>query len=93
VQAILLYYVSTERKRNNYLKPNPKQKMKNLLLALVITLSLTTGISTVYSNNTTATEQSASGYSYVKVVQDGAIWVYVYTEDGTFVTKWMETAY
>ena len=67
--------------------------MKNLLLALVITLSLTTGISTVYSNNTTATEQSASGYSYVKVAQDGAIWVYVYTEDGTFITKWMETAY
>ncbi len=65
--------------------------MKNLLLAIVITLSLSTGISTVYSNNTAATEQTASGYTYVKVVQDGAIWVYVYTEDGTFVTKWIES--
>ncbi|MBE2219858.1 MAG: hypothetical protein IAE90_16735 [Ignavibacteria bacterium] len=67
--------------------------MKNLLLALVITLSFATGISTVYSKNTAATEQTANGYTYIKVVQDGAIWVYVYTEDGTFVTKWIEQSF
>jgi len=67
--------------------------MKNLLLAIVITLSFATGINTVYSKNTAATEQTASGYTYVRVVQDGAIWVYVYTEDGTFVAKWVEASY
>ena len=67
--------------------------MKNLILALVITLSFATGISTVYSKNTAATEQTASGYTYVRVVEDGAIWVYVYTEDGTFVAKWIETEF
>lgn len=84
--------VQKEKETNN-LKPNPKQKMKNLLLALVITLSLTTGINTVYSNDTEATHQTANSYKYVRVAQDGAIWVYVYTEEGTFITKWVELTF
>jgi hypothetical protein len=64
--------------------------MKNLILAIAITLSLTAGFNITYSNETSASQVVSTGLKYVKVSQDGAIWVYVYTEDGTFVAKWIE---
>ena len=67
--------------------------MKNLILALVFTVALTFGVNTVksseISNNSTITENIAAQIK-VRVYEDGAIWVYVYSEDGIFVTKYLE---
>ena len=66
--------------------------MKKIFLTLAIALSLTLGFSsnTVFSSVQNQTTESTTGYIYVKVYEDGAIWVYVYTEDGTFVSKVIE---
>ena len=69
--------------------------MKNLIIALALTLSLVSGISTVNAaelTNNSATKTQANGAKiYIKIYEDGAIWVYVYEEDGTYVTKYIET--
>jgi hypothetical protein len=66
--------------------------MKKIFLTLAIALSLTLGFSsnTVFSSVQNQTTEATTGYIYVKVYEDGAIWVYVYTEDGTFVSKMIE---
>ncbi|HAX49749.1 MAG TPA: hypothetical protein PK605_14940 [Ignavibacteria bacterium] len=67
--------------------------MKKTLLTLALTLSLVTGfttVSTFAAVNTANTTQNNGSRVFIKVYEDGAIWVYVYTEDGTFVTKYVE---
>ncbi len=67
--------------------------MKNLLTALVITLSLASGFSIVSaagSSNTSSTTATSTSRYTIKVFENGAIWVYVYEEDGTFVAKYEE---
>lgn len=64
--------------------------MKKTLLTIAITLSLLTGFSTVNTfaaSSNVSTAESNGGRIYIKVYEDGAIWVYVYEEDGTFVGK------
>ena len=67
--------------------------MKNFTLALVLTLSLAFGFSSVKASDVTKPETSitceaaTTTYIYVRVYENGAIWVYVYTEDGIFVSK------
>ena len=67
--------------------------MKKTLLTIAITLSLLTGFSTVNtfaaSSNVTTAESNGARI-YIKVYEDGAIWVYVYEEDGTYVAKYIE---
>jgi hypothetical protein len=68
--------------------------MKNLILALVFTIALTFGINTVnasdFTPNAANTENIAGVQIKVRVYEDGAIWVYVYAEDGSFVVKYQE---
>lgn len=66
--------------------------MKNFTLALVFTLGLAFGFTSVNASEitkpeTTITCENGENYIYVRVYEDGAIWVYVYTEDGIFVGK------
>lgn len=66
--------------------------MKNLILALAVTLSLAFGITSVKASEIPKPEinitcENAENYIYVRVYEDGAIWVYVYTEDGIYVGK------
>ncbi len=64
--------------------------MKKIILTLAIALSLALGFTsnTAFSNVLNQDIQSLNtNYIYVRVYENGAIWVYVYTEDGTFVTK------
>lgn len=66
--------------------------MKKLLLTLSLTLSLICGFTNTYSAVTvdpTAIE-NIENRIYIKVYEDGAIWIYVYEEDGTFVEKYIE---
>jgi nitrogen fixation protein FixH len=71
-------------------------KMKTLLFALILSVSsifiTNTGFSAERFNEFTeiGQESAATNYIYVKVYEDGAIWVYVYTEDGIFVSKYVE---
>jgi hypothetical protein len=70
--------------------------MKNLILTLALTLSLTIGFSNTFASvndNNPAQTESSSNRIYIKVYEDGAIWVYVYEEDGTFVNKYIENNY
>lgn len=68
--------------------------MKNLILTLVFTVALTLGINSVnasdFSSNSTNTAISNGSQIKVKVYEDGAIWVYVYSEDGSFITKYLD---
>ena len=70
--------------------------MKTLTFALIFAVSALFSVNTVFSanylNNDTAIgqESNSSSYIYVRVYEDGAIWVYVYTEDGSFVGKYIE---
>ena len=68
--------------------------MKKTLLTIALTLSLLTGFSAVNTFaseiNPTNTEFSNGSRIYVKVYEDGAIWVYVYDTDGTFITKYID---
>jgi len=66
--------------------------MKNLILAVVITLSFIFGFNTVNSqelspNSAKETSITTDSYTYVRVYEDGAWWIYVYTEDGIYVSK------
>jgi predicted DNA binding protein len=73
-------------------------KMKNLILTLVFAVALTFGVNSVNSSelsskslsSTEITDSNTNGYIYVKVYEDGAIWVYVYSEDGAFITKYID---
>ncbi len=66
--------------------------MKKLLLTLALTLSLVCGFSTTFAaiNNDPTVIENTNNRIYIKVYEDGAIWVYVYEEDGTFVGKFIE---
>ncbi len=67
--------------------------MKKTLLTIAITLSLLTGFSTVNTfaaSSKVTTAESNGARIYIKVYEDGAIWVYVYEEDGTYVSKYIE---
>jgi hypothetical protein len=68
--------------------------MKNLVIAIAVTLLSLTGFATINSAELKAPVSIASvddyndgTYILFKVYEDGAIWVYVYEEDGTFVAK------
>lgn len=71
-------------------------KMKTLIFALILSVSsilfTNTGISAEKYNQYSeiSQESSSTNYIYRKVYEDGAIWVYVYTEDGIFVAKYVE---
>ncbi len=67
--------------------------MKKLILTIAITLSLVSGFSFVSAaelSNSSSTSTTSTGTYSIKVYEDGAIWVYVYESDGTFVTKYVE---
>lgn len=67
--------------------------MKKLTFALVLTLSIFTGFTasnTLAASNTVSSAEANGAKIYIKVYEDGAIWVYVYEEDGTFVSKSIE---
>jgi len=67
--------------------------MKKILLTIAITLSLLTGFSSVNTFaavNTVNTAETNAAKIYIKVYEDGAIWVYVYEEDGTYVGKYID---
>ncbi len=67
--------------------------MKKTLLTIAITLSLLTGFTTVNTfaaANTVNTAETTGSRIYIKVYEDGAIWVYVYETDGTYVGKFIE---
>ncbi|KXK46754.1 MAG: hypothetical protein UZ05_CHB002002309 [Chlorobi bacterium OLB5] len=67
--------------------------MKKILLTLALTLSLVSAaaINTFAAELKSAkTEQNTDSRIYIKVYEDGAIWVYVYEQDGTFVTKYID---
>jgi hypothetical protein len=66
--------------------------MKNLTLALIVALSLAFGFSSAKASEirkpeTNITCETGENYIYIRVYENGAIWVYVYTEDGIFVGK------
>lgn len=67
--------------------------MRHLTLALIVAVSMIFGFNSVKASdlpvNSTETSHSA-GYIMIKQYEDGAIWVYVYSEDGAFVAKYME---
>jgi hypothetical protein len=69
--------------------------MKNFTLALIVSLSLAFGFTSVKASELTKPEtnnkcEDAANYIYVRVYEAGAIWVYVYTEDGIFVAKYVD---
>jgi len=67
--------------------------MKKTLLTIALTLSLLTGFTTVNTfaaANTVNSSETSGALIYIKVYEDGAIWVYVYEEDGTYVTKYID---
>lgn len=67
--------------------------MKKLILTIAITLSLVSGFSFASAaelSSSSATTVSSIGRYSIKVYEDGAIWVYVYESDGTFVNKYEE---
>lgn len=67
--------------------------MKKTLFALIITLSFLTGFTasnTFAASNNVNTVENNNSRIYIRVYEDGAIWVYVYEEDGTYVAKYIE---
>lgn len=67
--------------------------MKKTLLTIALTLSLLTGFTTVNTfaaSNSVNTSENIDSRIYIKVYEDGAIWVYVYETDGTFITKFID---
>lgn len=67
--------------------------MKKLILIITITLSLVSGFSFVSAaelSNSSAKSTTNTGRYTIKVYENGAIWVYVYESDGTYVTKYEE---
>jgi predicted DNA binding protein len=84
---------------NNIIKKYKKiNKMKNLILTLVFAVALTFGVNSINSSelsskslsSTQAADSNNDGYIYIRVYEDGAIWVYVYSEDGAFISKHIE---
>lgn len=74
--------------------------MKNLLITIVAAFSIffvsQEALSSAISvNNNTLIEniQNDSRQIHIKVYEDGAIWVYVYSEDGAFISKFIEQQY
>lgn len=68
--------------------------MKKIFLTIALTLSLISAaaVNTFAAELKSAvTEQNTGSRIYIKVFEDGAIWVYVYEEDGTFVAKYIES--
>ena len=73
--------------------------MKKLIAVSAIILSSFFGYNTVYTaetnlknnENEANIETSVENYIYVKVYENGAIWVYVYTQDGIFVAKYEDS--
>ncbi|MCI0448325.1 MAG: hypothetical protein L0Y79_00885 [Chlorobi bacterium] len=66
--------------------------MKNLILAVLITLSFIFGFNTLNSqeltpNSAIETSITTDSYIYVRVYEDGAWWIYTYTQDGIYVAK------
>lgn len=68
--------------------------MKNLIIAIAITLLSLTGFASLNAAELKAPASVVSiddyndgTYILIKVYEDGAIWVYVYEQDGTFVAK------
>lgn len=70
--------------------------MKKVILTLSLTLSLGFGFNQLKADNLnidpvqTSFDGNRAGYTYIKVFEDGAIWVYVYDEDGTFIGRFLE---
>lgn len=67
--------------------------MKKTLLTIALSLSLLTGFTTLNTfagANTVNTSETSGALIYIKVYEYGAIWVYVYEEDGTYVTKYID---
>lgn len=67
--------------------------MRNLVLSLVVAVSIIFGINTVNAsevNNNNVVTESTNQQIKVRQYEDGAIWVYVYSEDGAFITKYVE---
>lgn len=73
--------------------------MKKLIAVLIIVFGSFFGYNTVYTaetnlkntENETNVETNYENYQYVKVYENGAIWVYVYTQDGIFVAKYEDS--
>ncbi len=66
--------------------------MKNFTLALIVSLSLAFGFTSVKASElpkpeTNITCENSDNYIYIRVYEDGAFWIYIYTEDGIFVAK------
>jgi len=70
--------------------------MKKILLTIAITLSFLTGFTSVNTFaavntvNTVNTAETNAARICIKVYEDGAIWVYVYEEDGTYIGKYID---
>jgi hypothetical protein len=69
--------------------------MKNLIFAVLITLSFIFGFNTVNSQELApkpATEITSNedSYVYVRVYENGAWWIYIYTQDGIYVAKYID---
>ena len=73
--------------------------MKKSIVSLIFAIMLFFGIYTseakataVTSNfkvNQTILRNSTDNYIYVKILENNNIWIYVYTTDGIFVTKYI----
>jgi hypothetical protein len=67
--------------------------MKNLAIAIAVTLLSLTGFASTSAAElktsivSTIDDYDDGNYILIKVYEDGAIWVYVYEQDGTFVSK------
>ena len=68
--------------------------MKKLILTIIFTIVLFTGLNSPVLKAAEiktagiATLQTASDdFVYVKVLEDGVWWIYIYTTDGIFVAK------
>ncbi|MBZ0203868.1 MAG: hypothetical protein K8I03_12690 [Ignavibacteria bacterium] len=68
--------------------------MKTLVIAIALTISLGLGFNSLTAESSTQQVQISdddhAGWTYIRVFEDGAIWVYVMDEDGIFVTKYLE---
>lgn len=67
--------------------------MKNLIIAFAITFLSLTGFASTNAAElktsiiSTIDDYNDGTYILIKVYEDGAIWVYVYEQDGTFVSR------
>jgi hypothetical protein len=67
--------------------------MNKIILSLVLTLSLVLGFSSIKAsevinrNPVTIETSNLDTYIYIRVYENGSFWIYVFTEDGIFVSK------